>query len=210
MYLVATLLAFAESAGLGMFLPGEVAISGIASGLPGVPQAVVLVVFVTAGAVLGDHLGYVVGRRGGTRLGSSRLVRRLGVDKWDRATALVKRRGMLAVLVSRMLPVVRSVTPAVAGVSGLTYRRFALASVVGSACWATLWVGAGVLLEGAGLLDNPVYVVVAVVVTLLVAMVWRIRRGQRPARAAAGDPGVGNQRHTTVACPSVHAELHTQ
>lgn len=147
-YLLAAILALTESAiGLGVVLPGEVAITGIAIGLQGPAQLIGLVLAVAAGAVLGDHIGYLVGRRGGTRLGSSRLVRRLGTDRWERATAMVRRHGSLAVLVSRVLPFVRTVTPAVAGASGLGYAAFAVASAAGSLGWATLWVTAGGLVS---------------------------------------------------------------
>ncbi len=50
---------------------------------------------------------------------------------------------MLAVLVSRLLPVVRTVMPAVAGVARLGYLRVLVASMLCAALWAGLWVGLG-------------------------------------------------------------------
>jgi membrane-associated protein len=137
-------LAFAESGlGLGMVLPGETAVVLLAASLGTAGQMVALGVAVTLGASLGDHVGYLLGRRYGDALGETRAVRRLGRHHYDRATDLLRRRGGTAVFMTRLVPVVRTLTPAAAGASGLEYRRFAVASLSGSALWATAYVGGG-------------------------------------------------------------------
>src|SRR5699024_8064141 len=98
---------------------------------------------VAAGASAGDHLGYWIGSRFGTRLRSSRVVRRIGVHRWERATTMLRRNGVLALVVSRLLPGVRTLMPAVAGAAGLGYGRFLAGSVVGAGLWSGLWVGVG-------------------------------------------------------------------
>lgn len=138
----AGLIAFAESAtGLGLFLPGEVALVTLASANTGSQLPMILVV--ATGAVLGDHVGYVIGRRWGQGLVETRLVQRLGVHRWDLATASLRRRGVPALLVSRVIPVVRTVMPAAAGAAAMRYPGFLAASALGALCWASLWVGAG-------------------------------------------------------------------
>lgn len=169
--------AFAESAlGLGILLPGEVAISGVAAGVSGPLGMVSLVLAVALGASAGDHVGYAMGRRFGPRFGESRLVRRVGIDRWDRATAMVQRWGALAVLVSRILPFVRTVLPAVAGAGGLRYRRFLAASVVGGLAWASLWVGAGASVAASGILGHPLWLGAAALAAVLVAVTFRVVR----------------------------------
>jgi membrane-associated protein len=145
---VGALLAFAESLlGVGILLPGEIMISGLAA-TADPDQTPVLALAVILGAGLGDQLNYWLARAWGPRLSTSRLVRWVGPAHWDRGIVLVQRHGALAVLVSRLLPVVRTVVPAVAGVARLSPARFALASVTGSLLWTTLWVGAGSLAAG--------------------------------------------------------------
>ena len=137
-------LAFAESGlGLGMVLPGETAVVLLAAtmGTPG--QMIALGVVVTLGASLGDHVGYLLGRRYGDALGETRVVQRLGRHHYDRATDLLRRRGGTAVFMTRLVPVVRTLTPAAAGASGLAYRRFVVASLAGSALWSGAYVGGG-------------------------------------------------------------------
>ena len=124
-------LAFAESGlGLGMFLPGETAIVVLAATMRSAPEMVALGVVVLIGATLGDHVGYLLGRRYGDSLRETRVVRRLGQQHYDRATELLRRRGGSAVFLTRLVPVVRPVTPAAAGASGVEYRRFAPASTI--------------------------------------------------------------------------------
>ncbi|MDN4175362.1 DedA family protein [Nocardioides sp. SOB77] len=176
--------AFAESMlGVGVVLPGEVVVTGIASTVAD-ERRLALLVTVTVGASLGDHVNYWLGRLLGPRLTRSRLVDRIGRRHWDRATDLVRRHGAGAVVVSRLLPVVRTLMAAVAGVAGMPYRRFALASLVGCASWASLWVGAGRAVHR--LAGHPA-LLVALAVVLGVAVL--LVRGWRHRARRAGVPG---------------------
>lgn len=139
---VALLFAVAESAlGVGSLVPGEAVILALGVAVTTTEQAMLLLATVALGACVGDHAGYVLGRSRSATIRASRPVTRIGVGHWDRATELVQRHGGLAVGASRLLPVVRTLTPAVAGAARLPYRRFAIASATGSLLWATLWVG---------------------------------------------------------------------
>ncbi|MEV6646174.1 DedA family protein [Amycolatopsis sp. NPDC051371] len=89
-------------------------------------------------AVVGDQLAYLEGRR----LRRSRLVRRIGQDRWDRAEAAVARYGVPAVIAGRCLAGVRTLVPRVAGSAAMPYRRFA----AGSVCAAVLWASTELLM----------------------------------------------------------------
>jgi len=181
------LFALAESGlGLGAIVPGEVAISSLAASAHGPVPTLVLGIGVALGAVVGDHLGLLVGRLGGGRLRESRLVRRLGIDKWDKAADLMQRHGFWAVLASRMLPLVRTVMPVVAGAAGLRYRWFLAASVIGGIGWSAVWVGAGAGIGATGILDHP-WLIAGVVGVAAVGLVVRtvVKRRSRPVRRPA-------------------------
>ena len=99
-----------------------------------------------AGAVAGDQTGYFAGRAGGTG-----LVARLGqrAEPVARASALLARRGDLAVFLSRWL--VSALGPYVnlaAGAAGQGWHRFTLAAVAGEAVWVALYVGLGYAFTG--------------------------------------------------------------
>jgi membrane-associated protein len=184
-------LAFAESGlGLGMVMPGETAIVVLASTTDTTTGLVVLGVVVAIGASLGDHVGFLIGRRYGDRLGETRAVRRLGRQHYDRAMDLLRRRGGTAVFMTRLVPVVRTLTPAAAGASGLPYRRFLPASLAGSALWATVYVGGGSVVGGVAGLATDVLGraawLVLVLLALAVVPVLLIRTvvGVRPVSAA--------------------------
>lgn len=189
----AALFAFAESGlGLGSFLPGESVILALAVGTDHWQQKALLLGAVALGASAGDHVGYGLGRHLGGRLRDTRAVRRLGVEHWDRAVGFVRGHGASAVILSRLLPVIRTLVPAIAGVSGLPYRRFLAASITGSALWAALWVGAGAAARWAyGLLADslgPAWIVVGVGTVVVIVLVvrpsiTRSRRRRSPARS---------------------------
>jgi membrane-associated protein len=176
-------IAFAESGlGLGAVVPGEVAITSLAAGLDGTVAIVVLGAAVALGATAADHLGLYIGHAGGPRLRESRLIRRVGIERWDRAGDLVQRHGFWAVLASRLLPLVRTVMPVVAGAAGLRYRSFLLASVLGAAAWSSIWVGAGAGIAATGVLDDPWVVATFIVCVVVGAIVVRLVRRRRAAR----------------------------
>lgn len=137
-------LAFAESGlGLGFFVPGETAVVVLAAAMPSPGAMVLLGVAVMIGASAGDHVGYLLGRRYGDAFRGTAVVRRVGQRHYDRAMDLLERHGGTAVFATRLVPVIRTLTPAAAGASGLAYRRFLPASLAGSATWATAYVGGG-------------------------------------------------------------------
>lgn len=137
-------LAFAESGlGLGIVMPGETAVVVLAASMRSTTDMLLLGVAVMIGASMGDHVGYLLGRRYGDKLRDTKPVRRLGVRRFDSATSMLRRRGASAVFFTRLVPIVRTLTPAAAGAAGLEYRRFAPASLAGSATWAGVYVGGG-------------------------------------------------------------------
>lgn len=180
--------AFVESGlGLGILVPGETAVVAIAAAVSG-PVAIGLVLIaVCCGACAGDHLGYWLGRVHGPRMRESRAVARLGVRHWDRAMALVNRHGAAAVFASRLLPLVRTLTPAVAGSAGLRYGRFLTASLSGSLLWASVYVGGGqvaiTVIRAVDIRLGPVAAITIGVAVLLVVVATLL--GVRARRRAA-------------------------
>jgi membrane-associated protein len=138
-YLVCAVLITAETALLpGIVLPtlSALLLMGFLAERGTLHLGIALPVAVLA-AVLGDQLAYLEGRR----LRRSRLARRIGQDRWDRAEAAVARYGVPAVIAGRCLAGVRTLVPRVAGSAAMPYRRFA----VGSVCAAVLWASAELL-----------------------------------------------------------------
>jgi membrane-associated protein len=179
--LITGLVVFAEDAlFVGFVLPGETVavLAGVAAKLGHASLAAVLVVVVAA-AIVGDTVGYEVGRHLGPRVLDAPLLQRRR-ERLDAARALLARRGGSAVFLGRWVAFFRAVLPALAGTARMPYRRFLAFNAAGGLAW-----GATVVLLGyaAGASyarvekvvgRDAAFVVLAVVVIALV--VWRVRR----------------------------------
>lgn len=186
---VCLLPALEASTFLGLVVPGETAviIGGVVAHAGGLPLWAVMLA-AAFGAVVGDQVGFVVGRRFGPAL-LARLPRRLRrPEQIERTLALIRRRGAVAVILGRWTAAFRALMPGIAGMSRMSRSHFTLANVVGGAIWAVLVAGGG-FLAGASyhLLAQRLGLVSAVllgvlVVTVTIALVVRHRRHRRRTR----------------------------
>ena len=100
------------------------------------------------GAIVGDSVGYWIGRRFGPALRKGPLGRRVGEERWDRASAYLRRRGGRAVFFGRFVGVLRALLPALAGSAGIPYRTFLPFSIAGGVTWVTAFVLLGYVAGG--------------------------------------------------------------
>ncbi|AKJ27451.1 DedA family protein [Caldimonas brevitalea] len=105
-----------------------------------------------AGSVLGTLAWYWAGRR----IGSERLKQwadrhgrwlTVSADDIERADRWFDRHGHWSVATGRLVPAVRSVISAPAGISGMSFNRFLFWSVLGTAVWTGALTGVGYWLE---------------------------------------------------------------
>jgi membrane-associated protein len=180
-YGIVGLLVFAEDAlFVGFVLPGETAavLGGVIAALGHASLAIVLVV-VIAGAILGDTVGYEVGRYFGPRLLASRFLKRRS-GRLDAARKQLADRGGTAVFLGRFVAFFRATMPALAGASGMRYLKFLAFNAAGGIIWGTAVVLVGYLAGNSYTKVEQTFgrltalVVAAVVVAVIV--VWRVRR----------------------------------
>jgi membrane protein DedA with SNARE-associated domain len=191
---VVGLLVFVEDAlFVGFVIPGETVaiLGGVAASLGHVPLWAVLTVVIVA-AVVGDSVGFEVGRRFGPRVLASRPLERHR-DRLGDARDLLRRRGGSAVLLGRWVAFFRAVMPALAGSSDMRYRTFFVYNALGGILWGTVVVMGGYL-AGASYKAVESWLgrggaVVVGVVAVGAAVVWHLRRRRARAAATAGDPG---------------------
>lgn len=163
--------------GLGPFVPGETIVLAGSLTLDGAGLQAIAWPAVALGAFFGDHVGYLIGRRTGPALAGSAVVRRIGTDRWDRATDLVRRHGMATLVVARLLPGVRTLIAAAAGASGIGYRRFAIADALAASIWAGLWIFGGAALGQA--IGKAFWIVVPLAVIGIGVVLVRRHRARR-------------------------------
>ena len=208
-YAVIALLAFGEAAVfVGLVLPGETALllGGVLAATGHISLPVLLAVAAVA-AVLGDSVGYEVGRHSGEPLRRSRLGRRIGEERWSRAEQFVLRRGGPAVFLGRWVGVLRALVPALAGMTRMPYRRFLAWNLAGGITWATTVVLAGYA-TGAAWRTAAHYFgrvsLVLVVVAGLAALGWcLVRRRRRSAGSVHVSRSAGSV-HVSRSAGSVH------
>jgi len=144
-YLGIALVVFAESGVLvGIFFPGDslLFIAGLlaASGFLSLFQLILIVI---TAAILGDSVGYWFGRKVGTSLFARPDSRFFKQEYVRRTEAFYAAYGGRAIILARFVPIVRTLTPILAGVGSMHYRTFISYNIIGG----TLW-GAGVTLLG--------------------------------------------------------------
>jgi len=130
---------------LGLPLPGE-SMLVFASILAGRGELSLLPLMLSAwaGAVLGDNIGYLIGRR----LGRAIILRyggKIGInaDRLNRVEAVFARYGPVTVAFARFVNILRQLNGVVAGMLKMGWRRFLIFNALGGALWVSLWTLAG-------------------------------------------------------------------
>jgi membrane protein DedA with SNARE-associated domain len=145
---------------------------------------VVLIGFLAA--VLGDNLGYVIGRVGGRA-----LVLRLGryvlvtPERLDRTQQFFERHGGKIVVVARFIEGLRQLNGILAGIAEMPWHRFVVFNALGAALWVGTWSSLGYL---AGdhvetIAHYFTYVAIGVAALLVLAVVRHVRKRRREATA---------------------------
>ncbi|MEU7422498.1 VTT domain-containing protein [Streptomyces sp. NPDC040750] len=187
------LIVFAESGLLiGFFLPGDSLLFTcgllITSNKLDFPLWGAIALICVA-AVLGDQAGYMFGKKVGPALFNrpdSRLFKQENVNK---AHEFFEKYGPKSLILARFVPIVRTFTPIIAGVSGMKYRSFLIFNVIGGALW-----GAGVTLLGSwlGKIDfvknNIEAIFILIVLVSVVPIVIELLRARGKGKQAAARP----------------------
>lgn len=197
--------ALESSVFLGFVFPGELALllGGVVAGQGHLPVAGVLAAGV-GGAIAGDAVGYVVGRRWGRRILDSTVGRLVRAEHLDRAESVLGRRGGSAVLLGRFTVALRVLIPGLAGMSRMPYRRFAFFNVGGAVAWGVVVVAAGYLAGNSWHAVQHVLSGVGIAATLLVLSAFlgaRALRRRRRRRTESVSSALHARRPTVAPCP---------
>lgn len=135
------LILFAECGLLvGFFLPGDSLL--FTAGLLG-SQGVLSTplwltcLLVSVAAILGNLTGYAIGRKAGPSVFNGRSSRLFKPEYVDKTTEFFDRYGNRAIVLARFVPIVRTFITVLAGVAGMSFRRFATYSSIGGVLWGT-------------------------------------------------------------------------
>ncbi|WP_396213490.1 VTT domain-containing protein [Gemmatimonas sp.] len=138
-YIGLTLIIFAETGLLvGFFLPGDSLL--VTAGLLAADPAFGLNVWLlgcilTVAAIVGDTVGYGVGKTTGPRIFTREDSLLFHKDHLLRAQAFYEKHGGRTIIIARFMPIVRTFAPVVAGVGRMEYRAFLSYNVIGGVLW---------------------------------------------------------------------------
>jgi membrane-associated protein len=147
----------------------------------------ILLLVIAASAIVGDSVGYEIGRRFGDRLLDTKLLRKHR-DRLGGAQDLLRRRGALAVFIGRFTAVLRAIMPALAGSARMPYGRFLIFNALGGITWGVgFTVGgylAGTAFEQVAQWAGRVLAIIVAAVVLVALVLWWIRRRRNEAEEA--------------------------
>jgi membrane-associated protein len=185
-YMIVFGLAFGEAAlFVGFVLPGETAVllGGVAASQDHV-NVVVLCIGVSIAAIIGDSIGYWIGKNHGDKLLRLPIVRhRKGAI--HHALDLLKQRGPVYVFLGRFTAFLRAVMPGLAGMSHMPYRQFFVANAASGIIWGVGFTMLGYL-SGHALPTIEKYVSrfgLAILVLVVAGGIWHHVHAKRKARA---------------------------
>jgi len=183
---------------IGIPVPGETMLvtAAIYAGTTGRLSIFWVIVASSAGAIVGDNIGYVIGRTGGYRLVKryGRYIR-LEENRLRLGQYLFDKHGSKVVFFGRFVSVLRIFAAFLAGVNQMHWRRFLIFNAAGGIIWSTIYGIAAFLLgkqllQLSGRVDFVLAVVgVAVIIVVIVFLRRNEARLQREAdRAMLGPP----------------------
>lgn len=157
-YTVLFLIVFSKTAFVLLtFLPGDslVFASGTLAAISQLNIAILFILYVVATS-LADSNNFLIGRTAHKLSTSKGLLRFLPARALDRATTFLAHYDRVAITFSRFVPLMRTMTPFIAGYTGFSYAKFVRYNVLGAFLWVSVWLGSGYLLGNSSWVEQNV------------------------------------------------------
>jgi membrane-associated protein len=148
-YLILFAIIFAETGFvITPFLPGDSLLFAagalIAAGNTGLSIYLLALILIVA-AFTGNTVNYLLGGYLGPKVFKEDN-KILKLSYYRQTHAFFEKHGALAVIFSRFMPIVRTIAPFVAGVSGMPFLKYSLYNIIGGASWIIVFLFAGYML----------------------------------------------------------------
>ena len=188
-YVGLTTIIFAETGLLiGFFLPGDslLVTAGLLAATKGVFNVWLLGLLLTVASILGNSVGYAIGKATGPRLFSREDSLLFNKKHLYRAHGFYERHGGKTVIIARFMPIVRTFVPVVAGMGGMDPKKYTFYNLVGGIgwIWSMLLIGyfLGSYIPGVEQHIETVIIIVVLVSLLPGIIGWlKARRDAKPA-----------------------------
>ena len=160
------------------FLPGDsiLFIAGTVVATAGLDVHLLVALLIVA-AVMGDSLNYAIGHYIGPKVFDKPDSRWFKQAHLRRTQAFYDKYGGVTIIIGRFIPIIRTFAPFLAGVAGMTYRKFLSYNVIGGMLWISLLVYSGYLFGNIPWVKQNLSLIVLgiVVVSLIPAITTYVR-----------------------------------
>ncbi len=187
-YAVLAGIVFAETGLLvGFLLPGDslLFIVGVIAGA-GHLDIVLVNVLLMAAAIIGDGVGYSLGRRAGPPIFNRPSSKWFKQEHLLRTREFYEKHGGKTIIYARFIPIIRTFAPFVAGVAQMKYSRFLSFNIFGGIGWVLLLTMAGYILGNQPLVRKYFdKTILAIIVISVLPLVFEFYKGWRRRSTAA-------------------------
>lgn len=135
--------------GIGIPLPGETALvaASIYAANTKNFSIILVIIFATMGTIIGDNIGYWVGRKYGLNIIRKHgHIFRINEKHLKHANKYFQRHGDKTVFIGRFIAFLRMFASFLAGVNEMEYKKFVIYNALGGICWSTCYATLGFLL----------------------------------------------------------------
>lgn len=175
-YLILFFIIFAETGFvITPFLPGDSLLFAagalIASGNSGLDIKVLAAILIVA-AFAGNTVNYYIGSYLGPKVFKEKN-KILKLSYYLETRDFFDKHGGKAVILSRFMPIIRTIAPFVAGVGKMPVARYSLYNIIGGAAWIILFLVGGYLLGNISFIKSHIsYLGLAIILLSVVPAIW--------------------------------------
>ena len=148
------------------------------------------IILLTIAAILGNMVGYWFGKKSGPLLFERKESWLFKRKHLENAHDFYEKRGGVAIIVARFLPVVRTFAPIVAGVVHMTYQKFVVYNVIGAICWIASLTTLGYLLgDNQWIKEQLEWIVLGLILVTTLPVVFKIflKKKKKPSNLSNGE-----------------------
>ena len=182
-YLIIFLIIFAETGFVVTpFLPGDSLLFAvgalIAKGDTGL-DIYIMGMLLIAGAIMGNTVNYFLGHYLGPKVfkPGNRILK---VDYYNKTQDYFDKKGGSMLIISRFMPIFRTLAPFVAGVGKMNFGQFTYYNVVGGVSWIVSFLGIGFIFGNIPIIkDNFTYVMLVIIILTILPAIFAAIKARR-------------------------------
>ena len=165
----------------GLFLPGDSLLFtvGVVAGA-GQLNVVSIIILLAAAAIIGDAVGYYLGKKAGPMVYNRPDSRFFKREHLEKTHAFYEKHGGKTIVYARFVPIIRTFAPFIAGAANMSYAKFASFNIFGGIGWVVLMTLMGYNLGNVDFVRrNFEKVIVGIVFVSVVPIVFEYLRSRK-------------------------------